>query len=294
MIALDPATGVFTVSGGHTYGEDGSYSVTTTVDHEGVVTPPVISTATVSDPAVVALGGFTFAATKGARRPSRRWQRSPTRRPRAQPQRSIHHGGPLRRHDRLGRWQHFDGDLGQRRDRSWQRWQDVHHQTRPYLRRGGQLLHHHDHRPRSDPGGIGGQHQGNGVRPGGRSHGRGGQRSRGQTVLWCGGGDVHRPRRPGSRTPSGLTTRPRSTGATGRWSPGTITFDPGTGVFTVSGNHTYTKGGTYTITTTINHEGVDDITVTSSATVKDNLGLLVLDPAGKELSRLPAAAASPW
>ena len=50
--------------------------------------------------------------------------------------------------------------------------------------------------------------------------------------------------------------------------------------FTVTGSHTYAKEGTYTITTMIDHEGVIT-TVTGTATVKDNLALLVLDPSGK-------------
>jgi hypothetical protein len=51
-------------------------------------------------------------------------------------------------------------------------------------------------------------------------------------------------------------------------SPGTITGPDGNGTFTVSGDHTYTLAGTYTVTTTINHEGVITV-VTSTATVTD-------------------------
>jgi len=66
-------------------------------------------------------------------------------------------------------------------------------------------------------------------------------------------------------------------------SAGTITFSgtPGstTDPFTVTGMHAYATEGTYTITTTINHEGIIT-TVTSTATIKDDLGLLLLDPTG--------------
>jgi hypothetical protein len=51
-------------------------------------------------------------------------------------------------------------------------------------------------------------------------------------------------------------------------SPGTISFDPATGVFTVSGNHTYIQAGTFTITVNVSHEGVASAPVTSSALVQ--------------------------
>ena len=62
---------------------------------------------------------------------------------------------------------------------------------------------------------------------------------------------------------------------------GTITYvgAPGskTGTFTVSGSHAYAQEGTYTVTTTINHEGLIT-TTTSTAIVTDDIGLLLLDP----------------
>ncbi len=51
--------------------------------------------------------------------------------------------------------------------------------------------------------------------------------------------------------------------------------------FTVSGSHEYETEGTFTITTTINHEGVITV-VTSTAIVRDKLGLLLLDPTGSQ------------
>src|SRR5207237_1179494 len=50
-----PVSGTFTVTGGHTYAEEGSYTITVKLDHEGVSTTQT-TTATVSDPAVVATG----------------------------------------------------------------------------------------------------------------------------------------------------------------------------------------------------------------------------------------------
>src|SRR5262249_21230419 len=52
-----------------------------------------------------------------------------------------------------------------------------------------------------------------------------------------------------------------------------------TGVFMVSGTHAYANEGTFTVTTTINHEGIIS-TTTSKATIKDDIGLLLLNPTG--------------
>jgi hypothetical protein len=67
----------------------------------------------------------------------------------------------------------------------------------------------------------------------------------------------------------------------------TITYNgvPGddstTNTFTVTASHAFDEEGTFNITTTINHEGI--ITVaTSTATVRDNYGLLLLDPTGTQ------------
>jgi hypothetical protein len=55
-----------------------------------------------------------------------------------------------------------------------------------------------------------------------------------------------------------------------------------TGVFTVNASHSFDEEGTFTVTTTINHEGSTPQVVTSTATVRDNYGLLLLDPTGTQ------------
>jgi hypothetical protein len=59
-------------------------------------------------------------------------------------------------------------------------------------------------------------------------------------------------------------------------SAGTFTFNSGSGVFTVSGSHTYLQAGTLTITVTITHEGAPATVVTS--TVGALPSIFVLNP----------------
>jgi PKD repeat protein len=92
--------------------------------------------------------------------------------------------------------------------------------------------------------------------------------------------------------PGGAETIPGNYSATINWgdsspnSAGTITggtpLGSKTAVFTVTGTHTYAEEGTFTITTTITHSGGTPFavttTTTSTAHIRDNFGLLVLDP----------------
>src|SRR5207249_1185163 len=55
----------FTVSGTHTYGEEGSYTISVTVNHETSVPVGINGTATVTDPSVVAGPGITITAVEG-------------------------------------------------------------------------------------------------------------------------------------------------------------------------------------------------------------------------------------
>jgi hypothetical protein len=63
-------------------------------------------------------------------------------------------------------------------------------------------------------------------------------------------------------------------------SSGTISFD-GTSTYTVQGTHAYQHEGSYNITVIINHEGVKT-TVKTTATIKDDIGLLLLDSTGSQ------------
>jgi hypothetical protein len=50
-------------------------------------------------------------------------------------------------------------------------------------------------------------------------------------------------------------------------SPGVISFDPDTGVFTVQGSHAYAQAGSDTVTVTIHHDAAPDVTTISTAQV---------------------------
>jgi hypothetical protein len=56
----------FSVNLAHTAPEEGTYTITTTISHEGETSAPVTSTAVITDPPVMPAGGFTFKALEGA------------------------------------------------------------------------------------------------------------------------------------------------------------------------------------------------------------------------------------
>jgi hypothetical protein len=62
----------------------------------------------------------------------------------------------------------------------------------------------------------------------------------------------------------------------------TITYDPGTQTFTVTGSNTFAEEGTFHASVTINHEGATPVTVNPASVVRDNYGLLLLDPTGAQ------------
>ncbi len=64
--AITFSSGTLIVSGSHKYSEEGSYPITVTISHESAPTASATSTATVSDPAVIAAGGFSLSATEGS------------------------------------------------------------------------------------------------------------------------------------------------------------------------------------------------------------------------------------
>src|SRR5205807_1566879 len=61
--AISVAGALFRVSGDHTYGEEGTFTITTSIDHEGVASS-AIAASTVADPAVSA-SAASIAATEG-------------------------------------------------------------------------------------------------------------------------------------------------------------------------------------------------------------------------------------
>jgi hypothetical protein len=62
---------------------------------------------------------------------------------------------------------------------------------------------------------------------------------------------------------------------------GTISFDGTTSTFTVQGTHAYQHEGVYTVKVDIDHEGIHT-PVSTTATIKDDIGLLLLDPTGAQ------------
>jgi hypothetical protein len=174
---------VFTVSGSHTYGEEGSFTVTAVITHEGSSAQTVTSTATVSDPAVAAHGGLV-----------------------------LHYNAGSNEHESDDNEDHGNDQEGSSHSSG-------------STNTGPRIV-----ATFTDPGGA--EPNAGDPAPGIAAHYT-------ASINW---GD--------------------STAAT----PGTITFNSATQVFSVSGAHTYLHEGTFTITTTINHEGVLS-TATSSAVV---------------------------
>jgi hypothetical protein len=60
------SNGAFTVQGHHLYAEEGPYNVLVTLTHDAAPAATATDTATVSDPAVLATGGFTVGASEGS------------------------------------------------------------------------------------------------------------------------------------------------------------------------------------------------------------------------------------
>jgi uncharacterized repeat protein (TIGR01451 family) len=65
-ISFDSTSGTFTVQGSHLYSEEGSFTITTTIHHDSAPDAAAMSTAAVSDPAVIPTGNFPVIATEGA------------------------------------------------------------------------------------------------------------------------------------------------------------------------------------------------------------------------------------
>ena len=174
--AITFAGGVFSISGGHTYGEEGSYTISVTIDHELAPAAVTSSPAIVSDPAVTATGtSFTAIACVPLTGVSVATFTDPGG---AEPNPSDP-SGTINNHYQVASINWGDG-----------------------------------------------------------------------TALDTSSGTLSFGGSPGSKTDS----------------------------YTISGSHTYATEGVYSVTSIIDHEGAAPTTVTSTATVKDNLGLLVLDP----------------
>ncbi len=278
----------FTVSGNHTYGEEGNYTITAIIDHEGVDTT-VQTTATVSDPAVVA-SGVAVSAVEGAA-----FTGTPvatfTDPGGAEPNTSDS-SGTINDHYKvvsidwgdgtaldtssgaislLGNTFTVSGNHTYGEEGSYTITAIIDHEgvdttvkttatvSDPAVIATSTPVYGVECRTLTvqvatftDPGGA----EPNPSDPSGTLN----NHYKVDSINW------------GDGTPLDTTT-------------GTITFSgsPGsmTDPFTVSGSHAFQHEGTYTVTTTLDHEGILTITQTT-AIIKDDIGLLLLDPSGSQ------------
>jgi len=289
-------TDPFTVSGSHTYGEEGTYTITAIIDHEGVTTT-VTSTATVSDPAVVQASAVPVSAVEGAAFTGTAFATF-TDPGGAEPNPSDPTDGIASHYTVVS----ID-------------WGD----STPLDTTTGAISFSGAQGSTTDPFTVAGSH----------TYGEEGPYTihvvidhEGVKTTLTGTATVSDPKVVASGVPvfavackplSGVTlatftdpggAEPNPSDPTdgiashykvvsidwGDSTPldtttGAISFSgtPGskTDPFTVSGNHTYATEGTHTITAIIDHEGVTT-TVTTTVTIKDQLGLLLLDPSGRQ------------
>ena len=256
VITLGSDGQTFTVTGSHTYVEEGSYTVTVTIHHGTATDTTVTSTAAVADPAVIAVGshhrhrdrrhGFGKSDACDVYRSGRAGS-----------------GGRLQHACELGRWP----DVCERRH-AWLRRADLHGRGQPHVCGGGELYGYGHDPPWDRDRYHGYEHCSGGGpcrQPRGRLH-------------------HHRDRRQpssGSQTLATFTDPGRAGSGAGdygrrlvNWGDGqtsssVITLGSDGQTFTVAGSHTYVEEGSYTVTVTIHHGTATDTTVTSTAAVAD-------------------------
>ena len=271
------SSGTFLVSGHHTYAEEGSYPIKVTLTHESTSAQVVASIAAVSDPAVIPTGGFVVSGVEGADAGTQTvatFTDPGGPEPLADYSATVDFGdgtGPVAGNISVSgslftvQADHTYGEEG-----TYPIQVTIHHETAPdamatskanisdpsVVATGTSItafaclpLTGVTVATFTDPGGA----EPNPSDPSGTIN----NHYQVASINW------------GDGTPLDTTT-------------GTLSYGGAQGSktnpFTISGSHTYATEGLYTIVVAIDHELAPPTIVTSTVTVKDKIGLLVLDP----------------
>ncbi|HVA46390.1 MAG TPA: FG-GAP-like repeat-containing protein [Pirellulales bacterium] len=249
------SAGIYTVSASHTYSEEGTKSVTVALADTSGATATATGTATISDPAVVATGGFSYSAVEGSTAAAQTLVTLT----------DLGGAEPLSNYSATIDW----GDGGSATSGSLSVDPETHVLTvsgqHAYAEEGNYAVHvtlHHEATPDvtvSDTAAVSDPAL---ARTGGFTYSATeGSTAGAQTVA--------------TFTDPGGAEAPANYAATIDWgdgssaTPGSLSVDPETHVLTVSGQHPYAEEGNYAVHVTLHHEATPDVTVSDTAAVSD-------------------------
>ena len=251
-VAYNPSTMTFTVTGAHTYAEDGSYTAAVTVHHDWLTDTTVTSTVNVSDPAVVASGGSNLTAVEGAGSTFTlaTFTDPGGAEPLADYSASVDWGdgsnsaGVISYNSATGVFT-VSGSHTYADDGAYTATLMIHHDSAP-------IMPMTDGVTVSDPG----------------------VSATGGLALNATEGGAFGSQVVATFTDPGGAEPLSDYSATVNWGDGTfstgvISLNPATGVFSVSGGHTYASAGSYTVSVGVNHDAAPAALATSSVAVAD-------------------------
>jgi uncharacterized repeat protein (TIGR01451 family) len=251
-IAFDASSGVFTVQDSHTYSEQGTFTVTTTIHHETAASVSAVSSANVDDAALLPTGAFLITGTEGGDTGSvivASFRDPPGPEPVGDYAADINWG---------------DGSPTSAATVSFDPSRGIFlvHGDHTYAQEGNDAVTvtlHHDSAPDATI-----------------------QDTADISDAPVTASSLQLNTTEGATSDLTVATFTDSAGAEplsnysadvnwgdGTTSPGTITFDAASSVFTVQGNHRYSDDNTYAIQVTVHHATAADATTTSTVIVSD-------------------------